>query len=205
MSALGRAGILCTGGLLIVASCLYPPVGRKGEGRPGDGRASHRNFSHERHEKTFEEKAFRCTDCHLYNVAFREPDDEIARQINRALKRAGLESCHFCHRERTEETKKRLKCIDCHGDVLAIRPQDHRAGWQDAHGSRIGQTEFECSQCHSNRYCVQCHGRRDTAARSYHRGSAILAHPVEARADPARCQRCHSIAYCSRCHQGGRF
>ena len=189
--------------LVLLPSCLRPPGMEGGEGRPASSRAAHKVFSHRSHEKTLTELRFLCTDCHLYNVAFREGDEKVVDRIAEAITRAGLESCHFCHRTRAAEIEAFLKCIECHGEISSIRPEDHRAGWERTHGSRVGNSEHDCSNCHSNRFCVRCHTRRDEASRSYHTGSAIVSHPIEARADPTLCGRCHSPAYCVRCHQRG--
>lgn len=187
-----------------VAACLYPrlPASRlAGEQAPKAWTA----FSHKTHEEVLEKNRFRCTDCHLYDLAYMQRDKKINEEITRAVTRAGAQSCHFCHIENPDEIKVSLKCLDCHADIRPIRPANHRAGWESSHGPRIAQAEVDCSSCHSSRFCVKCHMRRDEADRSFHTGSALLSHPIEARADPVRCQRCHQFNWCTRCHKSGRF
>jgi len=185
-------------------ACFYPP--ERGSREPGqEAPKASSAFVHKIHEKVLDQDEFKCTDCHLYDLAYMSRDKVINEEITRALTRAGMESCHFCHREHPERTKVSLKCLDCHVDIQPIRPVNHRAGWRDSHGNRIAENDMACSQCHSNRFCVQCHARRDEASRAYHTGSALLSHPIEARADPTKCQKCHQAAYCTRCHKFGRF
>lgn len=201
---------LCTSGALLfllcgsIAACLYPPV--TGSRAPGEEAPQALSaFVHKTHEEALKKEQFHCTDCHLYDLAYMARDEAINKDITKALTRAGMESCHFCHRERPERAKVALKCLDCHVDLLPILPANHRAGWRGSHGTRIAQSDVACSQCHSNRFCVRCHTRRDEADRAYHTGSAIVSHPIEARADPVSCQRCHNMAWCKRCHKSGRF
>ena len=197
----GNGGLLLLIASGLVFACFYPKTRESGQGVPKASRA----FSHKDHEETLKKYRFRCTDCHLYDLAYLERDEKIRDEISKAITRAGLESCHFCHVKHPERVEAALKCLDCHADIRPIRPMDHRAGWKATHGTRIALSEVACSQCHSNRFCVQCHTRRDQADRNYHKGSIIVSHPIEARMDPARCQKCHQPAYCTRCHQFGRF
>jgi len=200
----GIRGILFSVACGLVLACLYPAPREPYLSGGGAPKASHA-FSHKIHEETLKKYRFRCTDCHLYNLAYMESDKQINEAVTRAIKRAGMESCHFCHVKHPEETGKPLKCLDCHADIRPIRPKSHRAAWRITHGTRTGQTEVACSQCHSNRFCVQCHARRDRADRSYHKGSILMTHPIEARADPSTCRKCHQPSYCTRCHRFGRF
>ncbi|MEW6441536.1 MAG: hypothetical protein AB1640_11440 [bacterium] len=194
--------------LVTALSCLYPfppPEPGPTRDREGTGVPMSAVFSHKEHETTLVENKLRCTDCHLYDLAYLQRDRQINEEITRALTQAGQESCHFCHVKEPEGIRVSLKCLDCHADIRPIRPRDHTAGWKSAHGARIELSETACSQCHSNRYCLRCHTRRDEAERSYHRGSALLSHPIEARADPGQCRACHQASYCTRCHRSGRF
>jgi len=187
-----------------IASCLYPrlpPSRLAGEQAPKAWTV----FSHKIHKEVLEEQRFRCTDCHLYDLAYMQRDKKINEEITKAVTRAGAQSCHFCHIEHPEKTKKALKCLECHADIRPIRPANHRAGWNSSHGPRIAQNDVDCSSCHSSRFCVKCHMRRDEADRSFHTGVALVSHPIEARADPVRCQRCHQFNWCTRCHKSGRF
>ena len=187
-----------------LSACFYPQTtepGVVGEKGPKASRA----FVHKVHEEVLKRDEFKCTDCHLYDLAYLSRNREINEQVARVLTRAGAESCHFCHRYHPEKTKVALKCLDCHADIRPIRPANHRAGWRDSHGINVNGNDVACSQCHSNRFCVRCHTRRDQADRAYHTGSALLSHPIEARADPVRCQKCHQISWCTRCHKSGRF
>jgi hypothetical protein len=199
-----RAWLLLVPVAVLFLHCLYPSV--RNAGRPGGtGLVSTQAFSHGKHDDALKKEGFKCTDCHLYELAYMERDRKINEDLTRALTRAGKESCHFCHRTNAERTGVRLKCVDCHVDLRSIRPENHRTGWQTSHGTQVALSEVSCDQCHSNRYCIECHTRRDEADRRFHTGVAIVTHPVEARADPARCQACHHPSYCLRCHKTGRF
>ena len=190
--------------MAVLAACLYsyPEDHSSGDRR---GPKPSRAFSHKVHEGVLQQNHFHCTDCHLYDLAYMERDKKINEELTRAITRAGMESCHFCHLKHPEQVPVALKCVDCHADIRPIMPADHRAGWKTTHAQKIATSEVACAQCHSNRFCVKCHSRRDEADRVYHTGSAIVTHPTEARVDPAKCQKCHSSSYCVRCHQYGRF
>ena len=151
------------------------------------------SFTHEDHDKTFNQYNLDCEGCHSV----------IDGDLSKELSQAGKESCHLCHSQKSERLKKALKCFDCHLNMKAIQPADHRAGWATIHGTKVHLSEIECAQCHSNRSCVQCHSRRDKADRKFHRGSALMTHSIEARVDPVKCQQCHRVSYCNRCHQSG--
>ena len=187
-----------------ITACLYPslpPSRVEGEQAPKAWVA----FSHKIHEEVLEKDRFQCTDCHLYDLAYMQRDEAINREITKAVTRAGAESCHFCHIEHPEKTKRPLKCLECHADIRAIRPENHGAGWRSSHGPRIARNDVDCSSCHSSRFCVKCHMRRDEADRSFHTGVALVTHPIEARSNPVQCQKCHQFNWCTRCHKSGRF
>jgi hypothetical protein len=193
--------LVCMG---ILTACLYPSPK---DSLPGEKQAPKPSsvFSHKVHEDILKQYHFHCTDCHLYDLAYKERDKKINEELTRAITRAGMESCHFCHTTHTEQVKVALKCVACHADIRPIIPADHRAGWKTTHANKIALSKVSCTQCHSNRFCVKCHSRRDEADRVYHTGAAIVSHPIEARVDPAKCQKCHTSAYCVRCHKSGRF
>jgi hypothetical protein len=198
------AGIVLLAVCAALTACFYPPeAGPRQAGRVAPQASS--AFIHKVHEEVLKQNEFKCTDCHLYDLAFLARNEEINEEVARVLTRAGMESCHFCHREHPERVKAALKCIDCHADIRPIRPANHRAGWESSHGPMVAQNELACSNCHSSRFCVKCHMRRDEADRAFHTGVAIVSHPIEARADPTRCQKCHQISWCTRCHKSGRF
>jgi len=194
--------------LLLVAvlflHCLYPSIRESGPPGGSPVQAS-QAFSHSKHDEALKKESFKCTDCHLYDLAYIERDRKINEDLTRVLTQAGKESCHFCHRTNQEQAGVRLKCVDCHVDLRSIQPDNHRSGWQTSHGTQVALSEVSCDQCHSNRYCIECHTRRDEADRRFHTGVAIVTHPVEARANPGRCGACHHPSYCVRCHKTGRF
>jgi len=201
---LRKSGVLMLLLCASISACLYsrqPAFRSPGEQTPRAWTA----FSHRVHEEALKENRFQCTDCHLYDLAYLQRDPKINEAVTRAITKAGMESCHFCHIEQPKQVKRSLKCLDCHADIRPIRPENHRAGWKVSHGDKMAQKELACDNCHSSRFCVKCHMRRDEADRSFHTGVALVSHPIEARADPVRCQRCHQLNWCTRCHKSGKF
>ncbi len=190
-----RAGIFCKFawlGLLLLTTCHnLPPLDPANQGQTP--KEAFLSFTHENHKKAFDQYNFDCEGCH----------EVIDEERSEKLSLSGKASCHLCHIQKPERVKTALKCFNCHLNMKAIQPTNHRTGWPSTHGTKIHLSEIECAQCHSNRSCIRCHSRRDKAAREFHRGSALMTHPIEARTDPVNCQQCHRSSYCNRCHQSG--
>ena len=197
-----KAGLALAVGSFVSACLLYPNHPKSSLSNKNIPTTSS-FFRHKDHEEVLKKEKFRCTDCHLYDVEYLQREKKLNDELANSLTEAGMESCHYCHVKHPDRGgKNSLKCMNCHVDLLSIRPGDHTVGWKEAHGTSIELSKVACNQCHSNRSCVRCHMTRDPAAPVVHSGVMIVSHPVRARSNPNSCKTCHQPVFCVRCHRG---
>lgn len=83
----------------------------------------------------------------------------------------------------------------------AMKPDNHRAGWNAGHQTTAKSDPASCNACHKPWFCIDCHQRRDTIEERVHRRNFKFYHSIEARMNPRKCDTCHTTTFCVDCHR----
>ena len=85
------------------------------------------------------------------------------------------------------------------------KPESHRAGWFEYHGSlsdlslnNPGRERSSCYTCHEKIDCIECHSIQPP--RDHNNIWRVQTHGFIAEGNRERCLTCHREDYCIRCH-----
>ncbi len=157
-------------------------------------------FDHDVHARPFKRAGLWCGDCHpIGNVT-----DLDGAQVELAAPRS---VCHGCHAGEVPGAPQRAsnRCVTCHSERGALRPESHTMGWERSHGAAVRGVRTECRNCHDTSQCITCHEARGAMVRSPHVIGFRSFHGMEARIDPASCVNCHADETCVACHTEGQW
>lgn len=163
-----------------------------------------RKFNHNLHGKALSSAGLTCIDCHQFPVKIESSDPELAKAISAHAQYPGSTACHACHTdENTHMASAPSACTTCHDNLLPLLPENHEAGWLQAHRTVSRANPAQCENCHRQSFCIDCHARRDTIDTRVHERNFRFYHSIQARANPMQCSSCHRVDYCVNCHQQG--
>jgi hypothetical protein len=105
--------------------------------------------------------------------------------------------CRDCHETADEYTGCRL----CHAANEDLVPDNHRVGWDYAHGLQADLQKNRCDACHGPSTCSVCHAGDNVQPRVHDLGFAF-SHALQARGHEFECASCHQDQQdCVACHR----
>ncbi|MBI2266674.1 MAG: hypothetical protein HYU64_16170 [Armatimonadetes bacterium] len=107
----------------------------------------------------------------------------------RSVKRAGEQSCDYCH--------KRSYCTNCHS-AKKVSPPVHPKTWPASHAVDPKARAGQCGDCHQATSCRSCHLKKKPGS---HQATWMSLHGTAYREKRSDCRLCHEEKQCLTCHK----